>query len=39
MVKSIQLINEAYGVKAPPPVEKVYTDRFLPPRAERMPRT
>jgi hypothetical protein len=39
MVKSIQLIHEAYGVKTPPAVEKVYTDRFLPPRAERMPRS
>jgi hypothetical protein len=38
-VKSIQLIYEAYGVKAPLAPEKVYTDRFLPPRAERMPRS
>ncbi|MDB5901745.1 MAG: transporter substrate-binding protein [Betaproteobacteria bacterium] len=39
MVKSIQLIHDAYGVKTPPAPEKVYTDRFLPPRAERMPRS
>jgi NitT/TauT family transport system substrate-binding protein len=37
MRKSIQLIYDAYGVKAAPAVDKVYTDRFLPPKAERMP--
>jgi NitT/TauT family transport system substrate-binding protein len=37
MRKSMQLIYDAYGIKTPPAVEKVYTDRFLPPRADRMP--
>ena len=39
MVRSVQLIHDAYGVKTPPAVDKLYTDRFLPPRAERMPRS
>jgi NitT/TauT family transport system substrate-binding protein len=39
MTNSINLIRDAYGVKAPPAVDKVYTDRFLPPRPERMPRS
>lgn len=37
MKNSMQLIYDAYGVKGAPSVDKVYTDRFLPPRAERMP--
>lgn len=36
MRKSVQLIYDAYGIKTPPVLEKVYTDRFLPPKAERM---
>lgn len=36
MTKAIALVADAYGV-APPPLATVYTDRFLPPAAERMP--
>lgn len=34
---SMQLVYDAYGVKAQPVWEQLYTDRFLPPKAERMP--
>lgn len=36
MTKAIALVADAYGV-APPPIDKIYTDKFLPPAAERMP--
>ncbi|BBK33313.1 NitT/TauT family transport system substrate-binding protein [Stella humosa] len=36
MTKAIALVADAYGV-APPALGTVYTDRFLPPAAERMP--
>jgi NitT/TauT family transport system substrate-binding protein len=37
MMNSVRLIYDAYGVKSTPVLEKIYTDKFLPPRAERMP--
>ena len=36
MTKAIALVADAYGVTAPA-LDKVYTDKFLPPAAERMP--
>jgi hypothetical protein len=36
MTKAIALVADAYGV-SPPALDKVYTDKFLPPVAERMP--
>jgi NitT/TauT family transport system substrate-binding protein len=35
--RSMQFVYDAYGIKATPVGEKLYTDRFLPPRADRMP--
>lgn len=37
MSKSIQLVYDSYGIKATPVLAKFYTDKFLPPKAERMP--
>lgn len=37
MKKTMQSIYDAYGIKTVPAPEKVYTDRFLPPKAERIP--
>jgi NitT/TauT family transport system substrate-binding protein len=35
--RSMQLVYDAYDVKARPVAEKLYTDRYLPPKADRMP--
>jgi NitT/TauT family transport system substrate-binding protein len=37
MRKTMQIIHEAYGVKGEPDPATLYTDKFLPPPAERMP--
>ncbi len=37
MRRNAQLIHDAYGVKAAPLLDRLYTDRFLPSKAERMP--
>lgn len=37
VLKSMQFVYGAYGIKAQPVAEKLYTDRFLPPKADRMP--
>lgn len=37
MGKTIEIISAAYGITTPPSPETVYTDRFLPPKAERIP--
>jgi NitT/TauT family transport system substrate-binding protein len=37
MKKTMQSIYDAYAIKTAPMPEKVYTDKFLPPKAERIP--
>jgi NitT/TauT family transport system substrate-binding protein len=33
---TIDSVAAAYGISSPPKAEDVYTDKFLPPKAERM---
>src|SRR5581483_10681409 len=35
LARMIDTIVEAYGIKAPPKPEQIYTDKYLPPAAER----
>ena len=37
MTKTMQNIYDAYNIKTVPAPEKVYTEKFLPPKAERIP--
>jgi len=34
--KSVKLVSEAFGLPAAPPVDKVFTNKYLPPKADRM---
>ena len=34
--KSVKLVSEAFGLPSPPPVDKIFTDKYLPPKADRM---
>jgi NitT/TauT family transport system substrate-binding protein len=34
--KSVKLVSEAFGLPAPPPVDKVFINKYLPPKADRM---
>ncbi len=36
LVRTIDSVAEAYGLSSKPKPEEVYTDKFLPPVAERM---
>ncbi|MEJ0068089.1 MAG: hypothetical protein WDO24_04470 [Pseudomonadota bacterium] len=36
LARMIGTISDAYGIKTPPAPDHVYTDRFLPPQAERL---
>ena len=34
--RSVKLVSEAFGLPAAPPVDKVFTNKYLPPKADRM---
>jgi NitT/TauT family transport system substrate-binding protein len=34
--RSVKLVSEAFGLPAAPPPDKVFTDKYLPPKADRM---
>ena len=34
--KSVKLVSEAYGLPEAPAIDKVFTNKFLPPKADRM---
>jgi NitT/TauT family transport system substrate-binding protein len=37
MRKTVRAVLDSYGISTQLPLDKVYTDRFLPPQAERIP--
>ncbi|MBV8167957.1 MAG: ABC transporter substrate-binding protein, partial [Alphaproteobacteria bacterium] len=37
MRQTVRSVLDSFGIKTDLPLDKVYTDRFLPPQAERMP--
>ncbi|MBV8411694.1 MAG: taurine ABC transporter permease, partial [Alphaproteobacteria bacterium] len=34
--RSVKLVSEAFGLPQAPPPDKVFTDKYLPPKADRM---
>jgi hypothetical protein len=37
MRETVRAVLESYGITAPLPLDKVYSDRFLPPQPDRIP--